>query len=65
MNGISPKSNVSRLTDPPRVEYTKAPRPEASMNWAVLNQTRTNGLSRTNLSATNAVTPPMSIAKGA
>src|SRR5437016_4359135 len=63
-NGITAKSKVVRLTDPPSAEYTNPPRPEASINWAVLNQTLTRGLSRTNLSAINAVTPPMNIGQG-
>ena len=63
-NGRAAKSKVPRLTVPPRAEYTKAPQPDASMNWAVLNQTLRRGFPRTNLSATNAVTPPINIGHG-
>src|SRR5207249_8020995 len=34
------------------------------MNWAVLNHTRMNGLCRTKVSATNAVSPPINIGHG-
>src|SRR6266550_2573113 len=62
--GSGKKLNLSKLTDPPRAVYTQAQRPEASMNWAVLNQTRISGLWRTKVSATNAVSPPINIGQG-
>src|SRR5213593_4634131 len=64
MNGVGAKSKASRLTDPPSAEYTRAPSPVASIYWAVLNQIRTNGFFRTNVSVTRAVTPLISIGHG-
>src|SRR2546425_6321336 len=62
--GSGKKLNLSKLTDPPRAVKTQAQRPEASMNWAVLNQTRISGLWRTKVSATKAVSPPINIGQG-
>src|SRR2546423_1575235 len=63
-NGSGRKANLSKLTDPPKAVYTQEQSPEASMNCAVLNQTRIRGLWRTKVSATNAVTPPINMGHG-
>ncbi len=62
--GISEKSKASRLTKPPSRKYTREARPVASMNWAMLNTTRTVGLWRINPSTTRAVTPAITIGHG-
>src|SRR5713101_9789497 len=52
------------LTTPPSLAYARDAKPVASMYCAVLNQTRTVGLWRTNVSTTSAVRPAITIGHG-
>src|SRR6266699_1432743 len=61
-----PAENLNSLTFgcPPSPVYTSPLAPVASMNCAVLNQTRMAGLCRTNVSTITAVSPAISIGHG-